>query len=271
VISSSQFLYGGNKLWSLVMEENTKLIVHNNLKDFARTAIKDYDVELLKKAYPFHRLFFDDLGLVAFKQERSVVTKMGMRLYPELARIIASEKHNDVVREKLILGEVNTGTASAIERIVTNLRNNQRSPNREQEISEINNSLSNDGDNRVVLRTFADIYIGDFENGPFFAEIKSPLPNLDVCAETKKKILTFLTLKRADNPKAFLAFPYNPFITREYYRHSFTNQIMDMAEDVLMAEEFWDTIGGEGTFDEMLTIIEDVGDEIRKEKGITKD
>jgi type II restriction enzyme len=42
---------------------------------------------------------------------------------------------------------------------------------------------------------------------------------------------------------------------------------MDMGNDILMAEEFWDFIGGQGTFDILLSIIELVGEEIRKEKS----
>ncbi|MGA7194639.1 MAG: TdeIII family type II restriction endonuclease [Anaerolineales bacterium] len=250
------------------MKKETVEIVHALLKNFAQNSLKDYDVEKLKKAYPFHRLFFDELGLIAFKQERSVVTKMGMHLYPELAKTIAIEKYKDVTREKPIRGNVPVKTANIIDRIVTELRTNQRSPNRKNELAEIDKTFSStDKKAPVEIRTVADIYIGDFVGGPFFAEIKSPLPNLDVCAETKKKILTFMTLMRGENPKAFLAFPYNPFITRAEYKHGFTNQIMDMSEDILMADEFWDYIGGKGTFDNLLSIIEDVGTEIRKEKS----
>lgn len=32
-----------------------------------------------------------------------------------------------------------------------------------------------------------------------------------------------------------------------------------------MAEEFWDKIGGEGTFRQLLSIIETVGNEVRRE------
>jgi type II restriction enzyme len=248
------------------MEESTRKTIHSLLKNFAQKSFKDYDVEKLKKAYPFHRLFFDELGLIAFKQERSVVTKMGMHLYPELARTIALEHYKDVVREKAIRGFATASTASAIDRIVTELRINQRSPNQANEILEIQNTINTD-ERTIELRITADIYIGDYPGGPFFAEIKSPLPNLDVCAETKKKILTFNTLLHDQNPKGYLAFPYNPFITRSLYKHAFTNRIMDMGNDILMAEEFWDFIGGQGTFDILLSIIELVGEEIRKEKS----
>lgn len=37
-----------------------------------------------------------------------------------------------------------------------------------------------------------------------------------------------------------------------------------------MADEFWDTIGGQGTFAELLTLIDLVGSEIREEKARKK-
>jgi hypothetical protein len=251
------------------MNDTTRSSVHSLLKNFAQKSLKDYDVEKLKKAYPFHRLFFDEVSLVAFKQERSVVTKMGMHLYPELAKVIALSNYNDVVREKLIKGIVNIDTANTIDRIVTDLRNNQRSPGHTKEIKEIQAGYHVEG-KKVELQMRADIYIGDYPSGPFFAEIKSPLPNLDVCAETKKKILTFETILQGKNPKGFLAFAYNPFETRANYKHGFTNRIMDMGIEILMAEEFWDFIGGPGTFDTLLAIIENVGNELRSEKSQKK-
>ena len=81
------------------MQNSTRQAIHTLLKTFAQNSLKDYDLDVLKRAYPFHRIFFDDLGLLAFKQERSVVTKMGMNLYPELARLVALENYADVARE----------------------------------------------------------------------------------------------------------------------------------------------------------------------------
>ena len=249
------------------MDPTTHKSIHVLLKNFAQKSLKSYDLEKLKRQYPFHRLFFDEVSLVAFKQERSVVTKMGMHLYPELAKIIALANFKDVEREKLIKGFVNINTANTIDRIVTDLRNNQRSPGHGKEIKEIQAEYHVEG-KKVEIQMRADIYIGDYPSGPFFAEIKSPLPNLDVCAETKKKILTFETLLEGQNPRGYLAFAYNPFETRANYKHGFTNRIMDMGIEILMAEEFWDFIGGSGTFDILLAIIENVGNEIRADKSL---
>ncbi|HKZ71374.1 MAG TPA: TdeIII family type II restriction endonuclease [Anaerolineales bacterium] len=246
------------------MRKSTRKAVHILLKTFAQKSLKSYDVELLKRAYPFHQLFFDEVGLVAFKQERSVVTKMGQTLYPELAKLIASENYTDVELNKEIQGELGSKTVAAIDRIVRDLRAHRRSPDHGLEMKEIMKADS--GTRKASVRVIADLFIGDFRSGPLFAEIKTPLPNLDICAETKSKILTFEALLHARHPRGYLAFPYNPFITRAAYAHSFTKRIMDMQAEVLIADEFWDTIGGKGTFADLLEIIETVGDELRVEK-----
>lgn len=244
------------------MNDTTRQAVHSLLENFAKSSLQTYDIEKLKLAYPFHRLIFDDAGLVAFKQERSVVTKMGQRLYPELAKLIARENHSEVAREKVVEGELEETTVNTIGRIVRDLRAKKRVPNHEHELSEIRSAGKTV--TKAPVKVIADLYIGDFFSGPLFVEIKTPKPNLDISAETKWKILTFETLLRDQQARGYLAFAYNPYITRANYAHGFTKQIMDMQAEVLMGEEFWDMIGGSGTFSELIEIIDAVGNQIQE-------
>lgn len=247
------------------MNADTREAVYQLLKNFAQTSLKSYDIENLKKAYPFHRLFFDEAGFMAFKQERSIVTKMGQRLYPALAECIAREHYNDVILEHEITGSLNRATVNAISAIVRELRSKQRQPDHKTEIDEVQDASNIESDDTVEVKVIADLYVGDFHRGPFFAEIKAPLPNLDICAQTKHKILTFVALLYKHNPQGYLVFPYNPFVTRADYKHPFTKRVMDMQKQVLMGSEFWDEIGGAGTFDRLLEIIDKVGEELRME------
>lgn len=112
------------------------------------------------------------------------------------------------------------------------------------------------------IRLIADLFIEDFSPGPLFMELKTPLPNLDICAESKRKILTFKTLYLDKNPQAYLGLYYNPFYPEEY-KHSFTKRVMDMKREVLIGEEMWDTLGGKGTYQELLKLIEEVAKETR--------
>ena len=215
----------------------------------------EYSVEELQRAYPFHSLFFRNEAIIAFKQQRSIVTSLGQSLYPRLARTIAEEHYKDAHLEYEFRALVDGAVADAIDRVVTELRSGQRRPDRTSELKEVLQARG--GQPREVVVT-ADLFIGDFSGGPFFAEIKSPLPNLDIAAESKKKILTFVALHPEQNPQAYLAFPYNPFVTREAYHHPFTARIMDMEGEVLIGEEFWDKIGGKGTYAELLDTIDKV-------------
>ncbi|MGC8786907.1 MAG: TdeIII family type II restriction endonuclease [Anaerolineae bacterium] len=212
----------------------------------------EYNIEDLQRAYPFHSLFFRDEAIIAFKQQRSIVTSLGQSLYPKLARIIAEENYKKVYLEHEFRALVPGGVADTIDRIVTELRNNQRCPDHAKEVQEM--LLAREGNPREIVVT-ADLFIEDLADGPFFAEIKSPLPNLDIAAESKKKILTFVALHADQNPQAYLAFPYNPFLTREAYTHPFTARIMDIEAEVLIGDEFWDKIGGKGTYEQLLDII----------------
>ena len=159
---------------------------------------------------------------------------------------------------------MNDAACNMIEQIVTELRTPRRrretprEPGHNHEVSDILNSRGGGRTNRAVT---ADLYIEDFGDGPLFIELKSPLPNLDIAAESKRKILYYLLImdrKGVEGAQAHLGLTYNPFISREDYAHSYTKQIMDMERQVLMGSELWDMIGGQGTYTELLEIIEDV-------------
>ena len=249
------------------MKEKTKTRLWRILYDFAVSQLPKltkWTPEELRQGYPFHRILFSDEAVLSARVERSVVTTMGTVLYPALAKALAEDNHSDVILEHTIEGMVNDAACNMVEQIVTELRTPKsqrvtpRTPDHKAELTDI---LNSPGGGRVSRAVTADLYIGDFSTGPLFIELKTPLPNLDITAESKKKILYYhliMDRKGTKNAKAFLGLTYNPFLTRKKYSHSFTKQIMDMENQVLIGREMWDFIGGAGAFDELLEIIDDV-------------
>ena len=249
------------------MKQSTSDKVRQVLYDFAIDQLPKrnrWTLEDIRLAYPFHRILFTEEAILGARVERSVVTSMGTRLYPSVARTIAEGRFSQVYTEHTIEGQVNDAACNMIDQIVTELRTprrlreNEREPNHEDELSDI---LNSPGGGRTTRSVTADFYIGDFHNGPLFIELKTPLPNLDIAAESKRKILYYLLImdrQGVRGAQAFLGLTYNPFIRREDYGHSYTRQIMDMDNQVLMGNELWDMIGGPGTYEELLEIIEDV-------------
>nr|MDO8061974.1 TdeIII family type II restriction endonuclease [Candidatus Freyrarchaeum guaymaensis] len=201
------------------MKEETKKAIIAEILDFARVISEkkvEYSLNDLKKAFPFHSLFFSDDALFAFKLQRSIVTRLGMQLYPKIAKIIACDRYSKVHVNYEIKGVILEEKANMIEKIVTELRQGMRRPNIKRELSEIE---SVKGGKEIERTIIADVFIEDHEEGPLFMEIKSPRPNLDVCAETKKKMLYFRTFFEGEKAQAFIGFPYNPFVFRQKYAH----------------------------------------------------
>ena len=240
-----------------------KRIMEECVEEYA-PKLERWDADDVWQAYPFHRLFFTNEGISAARAERSIVTSMGASLYPRLAVAVANDRFRDIQTEHIIEGAVNDDACNLLEQIVTELRaprrrgQDRRIPNHDAELNNIIDARA--GDLRQTVVT-ADLYIGDFTNGPLFVELKTPRPNLDIAAESKRKMLYFLAMmnrRGVAGAKAFLGLTYNPFLTRVGYAHSPTRQIMDMENEVLIGSELWNYIGGPETYDELLEIIEEI-------------
>jgi hypothetical protein len=248
------------------MKEKTRENVRRIVSNFIGTIpqIDKSQIELIRKAYPFHAAIFSEEALLYSKQERSIVTRMGTSLFPSLANVIALDEYSEVRLNYSIEGKIDAGSLSEIDTIVNELREGggRRRPNHVEETKSI---LASRAGKTIETRIIADLYVGDHADGPLFMEIKSPMPNIDVCAQSKKKILVFEEMKRKENGRGYLAFAYNPYITREKYGHSFTKTVMDLKSEILMGEEMWNKLGGTGTFDELLEIVSETGEAKRKE------
>lgn len=249
------------------MKEQTKEKIRGLVLDFTKKlSIKkrDFTIEELKKAFPFHALFFADDAIIAFKLQRSIVTTLGMKIYPEIARIIAKDRYEKVYIDHPIEKEIPEEKVNMIERIITDLRQGRVRPDFKKEDEKIKKAIKGDS---IKRRIIADIFIKDHEEGPLFMEVKSPRPNLDVCAESKKKMLYFRAFFRDQKPQAFIGFPYNPFVHKDKYEHNFVFRIFDFDKEVLLGEEMWDKLGGKGTFDELMELLDELKEDVKRILG----
>ena len=253
------------------MKPATQETVFEVLREFAFSQIpklSKWTLADIRQGYPFHQLFFPEEAILAARVERSVVTSMGTKLYPALAEAIAGSRFRKVFVEHVIEGTVNDAAINMIEQIVTELRTSpskRESPRQPDHDGELRDILYSRGGGQSTRSVTADIFIEDFDDGPLFIELKSPLPNLDIAAESKRKLLYYLTImsrRGVSKSKAFLGLTYNPHITRDQYDHPFTKRIMDMDKQVLIGSELWDYIGGPGTYASLLSLIEQVRQEL---------
>jgi hypothetical protein len=127
--------------------------------------------------------------------------------------------------------------------------------------SELEYVLSGKGNN-VPVTVICDVYAEDRENNQKFAfELKAPLPNSDITKVSKEKILKLYSMEPLQVNGAFYALPYNPYGKRENYSWSFPARWFNMKEDkaVLIGNEFWEKIGGLGTYQAFINAINEIG------------
>lgn len=227
------------------------------------TTLLDQKIEAKLKRYaretasmPFlARLMQDSEKVAAYSFIHSLATTLGMSIYEESAKIIASGNCKECFTKYGVGGVISRDQKSVIENIVRQLRNGERKPNIKKETAEV---LIADSQNGKFQK---DGNIADFfmirDGKEFYFEIKTVKPNIDVFTKSKAKLLEWVARKR--NPvKVFLAFPYNPYYPEPYSR--FTDQnLMDHPNDFLIGAEFWDFLGGKGAFDDLLTVFDVVG------------
>ena len=194
--------------------------------------------------------------------ERSFSTKLGTT-FAESARIIAKDFYVQAVREYSIEGKVSRDAVHIIESLVNEIGAGGMTRSYLDMVKEV---LSAGGSQEVARSRRADLYLKDKGGNEIFFEIKSPQPNKGQCLEVADRFLTAHALRRAGPPtvRTYYAMAYNPYgVEKTSYNWSFANRYLDINNQVLIGTEFWDTLGGAETYEELLELYREVG----REKG----
>lgn len=119
----------------------------------------------------------------------------------------------------------------------------------------------------IPTSVMCDVFAEDRINNKKYAfELKAPLPNSDQTKVSKEKILKLYCMEPCQVDGAYYALPYNPFGNREDYKWEFPARWFNMQKDevVLIGNDFWDKIGGVGTYNAFITSINEIGTEYKE-------
>jgi len=120
---------------------------------------------------------------------------------------------------------------------------------------------------RIPVQVVCDLYAEDTRNNrKYVFELKAPLPNSDQTKVSKEKLLKLYSMDPMKVDEAYYALPYNPFGRREDYDWSFPARWFNMKEDpvVLIGTEFWEKIGGTGTYASFIRAVNEIGPEYKE-------
>jgi hypothetical protein len=199
--------------------------------------------------------------------ERRFTTPFG-GVWEKLAVAVANKVLGFGTTSYPIVGTVNNERLRRISEILNGLEHaengkNRIRPNWEEEISYI---LAGEGE-AIPVTVICDVFIEDTKRNLKYAfELKAPLPNSDQTKVSKEKIFKLLAMDPVQVNGAYYALPYNPYGEKKNYAWSFPGRWFDMKNDavVLIGDEFWDFIGGAGTYQMFVQELNKLGQEYKE-------
>lgn len=217
---------------------------------------------------PFHTRLLGEDRMALFSFIHSINTTLGTSVFEQVAVIIGRPNFKRAVH--LYKGFNNTISHNAqqvIQTIMDDLIAARRQPNKAEEIAQILDVAKSENV-RTIKRPTIDIFIEAIDGTEFYFDMKTAKPNIEGFIELKRKLLEWVAIRGAIDPsvniRTLLAIPYNPYEPQPYQRWTLQG-LFDLQNEILVAEEFWNFLGGQHTYEDVLRVFEDVGIALRPE------
>ena len=142
-----------------------------------------------------------------------------------------------------------------------------KSPNKLEEIERVR-KVAISGRVNKLKTVKIDLFVKDNDGAIHLFDLKTVKPNISNFKDFKRTLLEWVAIYLSKYPDAkihsYIAIPYNPYEPKPYERWTLKG-MLDLDNELKVAGEFWDFLGGEGAYLELLVCFERVGIELRPE------
>jgi len=234
------------------------------LEEKIRNKLEGYSPETQSMPFHFRLLGKDRMALYSFIH--SVNTMLGQSIFEKVAEFIAIQSFDKAKSQYNFEGYLSKNAILEIDKIMFNLKSANLPANELNENEKIR-SVATKGLIGKKRKARIDVFAQKNDTEYYF-EIKTVKPNIDVFARTKEKLLQWKAMRYSIDQdiriRAYICIPYNPEAPNPYSRWTLQG-LYDLENEVLVAEDFWDFLGGVGTYEELLDIFEQTGIKLRSE------
>jgi len=216
---------------------------------------------------PFHTRLLGKDRLALYSFIHSLITNFGTTIFEPVAVALAKNKFKYAKAHTKSGPIISEGALFEIQKIMNNLETAVSSLNKLEEIEAIR-QVCQTGQMRKVKSTQVDLLLENYSNESYLFDIKTAKPNAGGFKEFKRTLLEWVASILASNPNAkvytAIAIPYNPYEPKPYNRWTIRG-MLDLEQELMVGDEFWDFIGGTGAYQDLLGCFERVGIELRDE------
>ena len=238
--------------------------IENVIKKSLKNKFYAYKPESSNMPFHFRLLGKDRMALYSFIQ--SLNTTFGTSIFEPAAETLASIRFQFAQKQFSVGNSIAEEAQKEIQKIMNDLSFG-KGPDKKEEIERIR-KVSQVGSINKIRTVKVDICVKE-ENGPIhFFDLKTAKPNISNFKDFKRTLLEWVAIYLFDHPDAdvhsYIAIPYNPYEPQPYERWTLRG-MLDLGEELKVANEFWDFLGGQGAYEELLDCFERVGIELRPE------
>jgi type II restriction enzyme len=230
-----------------------------------RNKFQNYNPEPASMPFHFRLLGKDRIALYSFIH--SLSTNFGTSIFEPVAKSLAQLNFAYAEQQQTAGLQISSEAQQVIQNIMDNLTTATTIPNKPQEIETIR-AVCQQGEMKAVKPTKIDLKLVGYDNTIYLFDIKTAKPNAGGFKEFKRTLLEWVAATLAINPTAnvqtLIAIPYNPYEPQPYNRWTMRG-MLDLKHELRVAEEFWDFLGGQGAYTELLDCFEQAGILLRPE------
>ena len=216
---------------------------------------------------PFHTRLLGKDRLAQYSFIHSLNTSFRTIIFEPVAKALGENRFELAMSQQVAGKMISSNAHGVIQEIMDNLSTAVTSPCKLDEIEAIR-KVCKSGEMRSVKLTKADLKLVSKNGTIYLIDIKTAKPKAGVFKGIKRTLLEWVAATLADNPKAdiqtLIAIPYNPYEPQPYSRWTMPG-MLDLDYELKVAKEFWDFVGGDGAYEDLLDVFERVGIELRPE------
>lgn len=248
---------------SLTKQQRRK--IEEVITETIRAKLRNYSPET--KHMPFHYRLVGRDRMALFSFIQSLNTTFGTSVFEPVAEALATLRFQ-LVRKQYVIGNmISEHAQSEIERIINELTMSDSDPNKAGEIERIRRVCNKEP--MTKIRTVkVDLFVQGADGTVHLFDLKTAKPNISDFSNFKRTLLRWIAIYLAKNPGAeiasYIAIPYNPYHPKPYARWTLRG-MLDLEQELKVAEHLWDFLGGDGAYGELLDCFERAGLKLKDE------
>ncbi|MDR3366278.1 MAG: TdeIII family type II restriction endonuclease [Prevotellaceae bacterium] len=224
---------------------------------------QNYSPESNSMPFHFRLLGKDRMALYSFIQ--SLNTTFGTSIFEPVAVALAKNRFAKAQAQYVVGNSIYENCQQNIQTIMNQLSVGSV-PDKTKELEILRSSLT--GRINRLKTVKVDLFVETTQGEQFLFDLKTAKPNISNFKDFKRTLLEWagiaLTHNKETKINTLIAIPYNPYEPEPYQRWTLKGMLEDTHE-LKVAEEFWDFLGGQGAYMELLDCFERAGMALRPE------